>query len=573
VTRKPTPRYECGYETHFDTIGEVHSNGGQIYGREIIEGGSDDWGFRATYGDRSGSDYRAGSGELIPSAFHNRDERAELSFDVNPNRRVDVAFQRLDQTNTDYPCEFFNVDALGSYGFETHMVDTDPLARWTKLSVDGWYNHTNFRGSTPVANPFSSFPVIDRVDASLSNYYGTPTSVAGTTNGNVASSGVRAGMTFGDLDDAHINIGADFRYVEQFIKEDYTFTQTPPSVIPPPPQPFETNMPHSRMTNPGLYAEWAKPVTDAWTTAVGARLDVVNTTTRGDWASASQRGKDYSENDVLYAFYNTNTFKLNERWNLTAGFGQAQRPPTLIERYADGLFISSLQSGFTRVIGDPNLQPERSWQIDLGLNTDQDRWRGKVNCFQSWVVDYVTYADDSVNDMFDARLLRFINTPLATLSGFEAYGEYDLSLQWTSFAKMSYVQGWDQSLNAPLPGISPFESTVGLRYHDPDKGRRWGLEGGARMVATQDELGQIRLLGVGTVVEERTPGFTTCYIRGYWKHKNLRLIAGIDNVFNRNYQEHLDLRVTGPDNSKYANTYTRVLATGFSPYAGFDWAF
>ena len=34
VTRQPAPRYECGFESHFDTSGSVRSNGGQIYGRE-----------------------------------------------------------------------------------------------------------------------------------------------------------------------------------------------------------------------------------------------------------------------------------------------------------------------------------------------------------------------------------------------------------------------------------------------------------------------------------------------------------------------------------------------------------
>ncbi len=64
-----------------------------------------------------------------------------------------------------------------------------------------------------------------------------------------------------------------------------------------------------------------------------------------------------TQDNMLYAFYYTNTYKLDEHRTLTGGFGYAQRPPTLIERYADGLFISSLQSGFTRVIGDPRLKP------------------------------------------------------------------------------------------------------------------------------------------------------------------------------------------------------------------------
>ncbi len=137
---------------------------------------------------------------------------------------------------------------------------------------------------------------------------------------------------------------------------------------------------------------------------------------------------------------------------------------------------------------------------------------------------------------------------------------------------MSYTEGRDLTLDAPLPAISPLESTVGLRFHDVEK-RRWSIDMALRMVATQNELGTIRLRdSEATVVEERTPGFTVCYIRGYWNYtKNLRLIAGIDNVFNRNYQEHLDLRLSGP--AGFPLPETRALRTGISPYFGINWVF
>ena len=572
VIREPTPRYEDGFQSHFDTTGNVHSNGGQLYGRETVYGGSDDWGFRMSYGDRAGSDYSAGDGTKIPSSYHNRDAWGELSYDINPHQRFDFAFQRMDQTDTEYPCEFFDINYLSSYGFEARVVDTDPLAAWSRFIVEGWYNRTNFRGTTPGLDP--AFPVIDRVDFALSEFFGTPTTLIGTTNGAVSSCGARAAMTFGDLDDSHVNFGTDFRYLEQVIVEHYDLFQG--SAIPF--TSFDTNMPHSWMKDPGFYAEWSKPVTDAWTTGVGARIDFVNTTARASDVrpGSSLPGGDafLNQDDVLYAFYDNNTYKLDEHWTVAGGFGYAQRPPTLIERYADGLFISSLQSGFTRVIGDPQLRPERDWQLDVGLSVEEDNWRGKASAFQAWVVDYVTYFDDSViNPPFaDARLLRFINTPLATLTGFELYGEYDLLPRMSSFGRLSYVSGRDQSLSAPLPAISPLDSTVGLRFHDLEKGRRWNIDVAARMVADQDRLGTIRLLGGDTVVEERTPGFTTCYIRGSWNYtKNLRLIAGIDNVFNRNYQEHLDLRLSGP--AGFPSPTTRVLAPGISPYFGLNWIY
>ncbi len=266
---------------------------------------------------------------------------------------------------------------MSTYGFEARVVDTDPMAPWSKLTFEGWYNHTNFRGSTPGSNP--DFPVINRVDWALNDFYkatqGTYT-LTGATVGGVSSSGVRLATTFGDPDDTHINCGADFRYVEQVIGETFQQFRNGNEFD----DPIQTNMPHSWMKDPGVFVEWSKPFTDSWTTAVGARLDFVETSARiGDLLPRSNlNAGELEDSDTLYAFYLTNTYKLSEQQSVTGGFGYAQRPPTLIERYADGLFISSLQSGFTRVIGDPELKPERDWQADLGYKVDKERWRGSA---------------------------------------------------------------------------------------------------------------------------------------------------------------------------------------------------
>ena len=101
--------------------------------------------------------------------------------------------------------------------------------------------------------------------------------------------------------------------------------------------------------------------------------------------------------------------------------GHGQRAPTLIERYADGLFLGIAQSGFTRVIGDPGLDEERATQVDLGLTADYDYWRGRAAVFYSWIDDYITLDGSVVENppFLSARLFRFVNTDQATLAGFD----------------------------------------------------------------------------------------------------------------------------------------------------------
>ena len=153
----------------------------------------------------------------------------------------------------------------------------------------------------------------------------------------------------------------------------------------------------------------------------------------------------------------------------------------------------------------------------------------------------------TVSDFFDAKLVRYRNTPLATLTGFEASGEWDWTCMLSPFANARYVQGTDE-LVGPLFGIPPLEGTVGFRWHDSAKQRMWEFEAGTRIVNQQNRLGEILIVGAPTVIEERTGGFTTTYLRGFYNwSKNLKLVAGIDNVFNRSYQEHLDLHLLGPN--------------------------
>jgi outer membrane receptor protein involved in Fe transport len=327
-----------------------------------------------------------------------------------------------------------------------------------------------------------------------------------------------------------------------------------------------------------MYAELSIPRTENWTVNLGARVDWVRTTARASDVRPSTSlpgGRSRLEQeDVLYAFYLTNQLDLGEDWTLRAGFGHGQRPPTLVERYADGLFLGIVQSGFTRVIGRPDLDQERNWQIDVGLDTNRESWRGRAGFFHAWVLDYVTLMDNTVAGLNDARLLYFANTELATLTGFELAGEFDLAPRLSAFGAMRYVDGRDRQIHAPLPAIPPLDSVVGLRLHDPAQARRWGIECAARIVNDQDRLGTIRVAGATRLqpIEEQTPGFTVWHLRGYWSWtENLTLVAGIENLFDKNYQEHLDLRLLEP--AAGFPTPTRVLSPGFTPYFSVEWVY
>ena len=128
--------------------------------------------------------------------------------------------------------------------------------------------------------------------------------------------------------------------------------------------------------------------------------------------------------------------------------GRAVRPPSLTELYACETFLFLLQNGQNVVTGDPNLRPEQMWQIDVGMNCEYDRFRAGVNGFYSWIHDYITFENMGVYrgppaGQVEQVILKYVNTELATLAGFEMYAEYDVNCRLTPFATLKFVEGRD----------------------------------------------------------------------------------------------------------------------------------
>ncbi len=586
VITVPTPRYNC-FENHFQTGATYINNGEQWYGRETMFGGGPNYGYRLSYGHRVGVDYISGDSTDIPSSYKNRDALAEFGYDLNPDQRLEFGYRRLDQTDTEYPGQFFDVDLLVSEAFNLRLIDEDPFAPWSFMMVQGWYNRTYFNGST-LNSSKRTFHVIDRVEAAInrSNEVTTPPDqlipgvnsalFQGFTNGDVTSTGGRVATTFGDRDEPNLTVGTDVRYLTQAIDEQFFITS--PGDF----QTISTNLPRSHLVDPGVFMEVQLLPSSYWTTRLGTRVDWVHTEASqsqllgirdGQAYSGSLQGldQDLLQNDVLFGGFVTNDIALDDVWTTTFGFGYAERPPTLIERYADQLFVAVIQNGFSKVIGDQNLDKERNYQLDVGLIAEYENMRAAARGFHSWINDYITYRANIVNDPTGAQQLFYLNTDLATLSGCEFKGEYDLNRYLTPYASLSYVYGFDQEIDQALPGIYPLQSRVGLWMHSPGAGDRWGLECFTRIVNDQDRVGFIRRAADEVVqIEDQTPGFTTWHLRGYWAMtRNLNLVSGIDNLFDKNYREHFNLRYP-PDQGIPA---TFVFNPGFTPYFSLLWTF
>lgn len=565
-----SPRYEGGFQAHGSTSFDYQVNGEQLYGRQSVWGGSEDWGFRVGYGHRTGNDYSTGNGTRIPSSYKSRDLDLALGADLTDNSRVEFNALRLDQTDVEYPGQAFDMDFLVTDGYELGYVCSDQ-EYFDQFTFDTWYNRTRFEGNAQRSGKRSQFPFLNFI------HY------RGFTDVDSRSAGFRSALTWGDEDSPRFSAGVDLRAVNQELNEvasgrlGFNIFQDANSPIP-----------KSQWTNPGVFVEQITPLTGRLGLTCGARVDCVSTDVVDDPAKLALLGNQTPQSslvDILgtedlaqsfnpWSMFVMGQYELGPHWSLSAGAGHALRPPSLTELYVAQSFLFLLQNGQNTATGDPTLRPERQTQIDAGLAFDGHRARAGINGFYAWVHDYITFENLHVeagppNGQIEQVSLQYVNTELATLSGFELYAEYDLNHWVTPFATMKFVEGRDHtrdgdfatrraspgspaekvpgaprgdfsnipgSSQEPLPGILPLESRLGIRFHQPRQDSRWSVELSARLVDNQDRIAT-------SLLETPTPGFAVFDLRGYWQATDrLLCLAGVENFTDRNYREHLDFR-------------------------------
>jgi hypothetical protein len=577
----PTPRYEDGLENHLRLGTQVRGNGGQTYNTATLLGGAENAGYYANVGFRKGSDYKSGDNLAIPSSYEVLNLFSAFSYDIDDATTLETRFSYLDQGPTEYPAQFFDVSDLKYYGINQSIVHRDEQTGFG-YRIDGYYSDSDFTGDTNGSGKRRfDFPVLQRVDTALRDAFPGSSSLArfiGNVNGDLEIAGMRAGLSQEYNQDTSLAAGLDFRYVQQRIRENYDITQF--NGAGPVDGLFSTGLPASETFDPGLYSEFTFGVTEDWRVAMGARVAFVSTQADADDVldvsnfrdSTGAISRDIDVSDTLASFYLTNDFDLTENYSARVGAGYAERVPDLTDRYSDGLFLAVIQSGFSRVIGNPELAKERNWQVDARVDGDFDFVRTRASVFHSWILDYITYTANEIGDPLGARLLQTINTDYATLAGFEAYAEADLVDNLQCFSGISYLDGRDREIDQPLAGISPLEGRIGMRWTELTDDNAYGVEWGWRIVDNQDRLGTMRPVpNSGSTdpirLETETPGFATSYIRGYLRpSQRVSITGGIENLFDRNYFEHLNLRL--PEDGGFDETI--VFSPGITPYVGIE---
>ncbi|QAU23984.1 TonB-dependent copper receptor [Dyella sp. M7H15-1] len=225
-----------------------------------------------------------------------------------------------------------------------------------------------------------------------------------------------------------------------------------------------------------------------------------------------------------------------------AGMGHVERFPDYWELF--GQHVEGTLDSFRA------LQPERTTQWDIGMQYHGDRVKAWVSAYAGVVNDFILMHYPMTSMGVD-----YASNVQARIAGGEAGANYDFTSHWKADVTVSYAWGENLTENRPLPQMPPFEARWGLTYEATQWsiGALWRLATAQHRVA--DDEGNIVGQDLGP-----SAGFGVFSFNGAYRiDRRFTLSAGIDNLFNKTYAEHVNAAAASL--AGYVNT-TRVNEPG-----------
>ena len=184
------PRYANEGQIHGLSSVTYNTNGQQLYGRQSIWGGMEDYGFHISYGHQTGNDYETGLGTTLPTSYKSRDLFIAFGRDLSETESIEINILRMDQTDVEFPGLVFDLNLLVTDGYEFTYTNSSPIAG-DFFTAEVWYNRTRFHGDTLRPGKNAQIPTLIFDLESPSGFDGFA-----ITDGDALSGGYRMESTF-----------------------------------------------------------------------------------------------------------------------------------------------------------------------------------------------------------------------------------------------------------------------------------------------------------------------------------------------------------------------------------------
>ncbi len=290
-------------------------------------------------------------------------------------------------------------------------------------------------------------------------------------------------------------------------------------------------IPDVTIDNIGIFSEYIWPLRDDLTLRGGARLDQTeadaDALTTARLASLYQpyyRGVNLDESATFTepSFNMQLTWKAMPSVELFGGAASASRTPDPQE-----LYIGLDRMAGTSWIGNPNLDPTRNNEADLGVKWKGERIFASGTLFYSDLSDYIYLTDLPAPGGTRGPAKSYANID-ANIWGAEFGSQVALPYDLFARATLSYIRGENDETGEPLSEIPPLSGNVSLRYDNS----RYFVETTFRYAAEQDRVDS-------DLNEDETPGWGVIDLKAGTSWQKWSLVAGLNNILDKQYYSHL----------------------------------
>jgi iron complex outermembrane receptor protein len=332
----------------------------------------------------------------------------------------------------------------------------------------------------------------------------------------------------------------------------------------------------------GLFAEWNGEVAQDWELELGTRLNWIRMDAKniggtagpfvagkaGEKLANSFNAKKHDKEDLNVDVVAILTHHLNSDMDVELGFGRKTRSPSYQERY---LWLPLNATGGLadgrNYIGNIELQPEVSYQAELGFSWQIDSSYIMPRIFYRYVEDYIqgTPTQNVAALAISDTSLEYTNVD-AYLYGFDLEGGFRFLEDWKVDAMISYVRGRRDDVTDNLYRIAPLNGRVGI-FYDTDK---WLA--GSEIIAFDDQNETSNYNN-----EVATPGYFIWNLRVQYRPQHdaingLQIGFGIENVLDESYRVHLSGLNRNPANDGTAvGEHLPGVGRNFYATLSYDW--
>lgn len=304
----------------------------------------------------------------------------------------------------------------------------------------------------------------------------------------------------------------------------------------------------------GVYGEWEKPITPKWTTQIGARYERIRTSadevsgyntimmTNQGRDSAIFNASDRSSTDHNIDVTAIARYDIDAQRSVELGAAHKDRTPSLYERYTWSTWpmaaiMNNTVGDGNGYFGDPNLRPEKSNTLSATFDwrSNEGSWGIKSTPYYSQIDDYIdavqwnsaanTPAANQTANRYN--VLRYTNQD-ARIYGIDITADRDLANNawgyWGLSGSLSYSNGKNKDTGSDLYNIMPLNGSVALHHENSGWKNQIEVVG----VTAKNKVSEPRN-------EIKTSGYGLLNLSTGYQWQDIRIEAGIDNVFDKNY--------------------------------------